>query len=964
MAITPDDAYPLDTGRTPADGLTPTNQSAAYLDGIRLRLDTIAADLQPDITAVGSVLSDMSDYTAHLVYDAHAEMTAGVADLIGTIDGGLAERGQPVQAAVERIVSAADKALTQSGYDLYSAGVSYPGDTTTQSALLAADDADLLLATLPQLAESTNMPGTVDCAANPGDPVCVQRTPGGGSSPPSPPASPPAATDPVGECIHRVAYPLVPGDPMVDEWVDSITGEPCDPTSPPTAPPPPEPPPPEPPADPCPAVCAPVGVTMGVVDSCGNTTPVTIVGTPLPVPPVVVVTGKPIATVPPYPPPPPVPPPPRIPDKVVPTKKASAQCLDWDVIDPCAVGTFYTSTLPTQTGSAPAGKADGGSWWDDFVTVAGTAVKMAIPGYALLDAGSNLLTGNSMLANFAVTHDFGKRLANDLIDTFTGKCVDNKGQVAALSVLLGAANWSETITGAPIRYLSQSNIYQFQFLNPQFLPVQSDNDNLYLRGKISDGTWECLTKAQGNLPAWHRAARNAKQSLLTPDQLVQYWRRGHIADAQLTDTLTENGFINANYQVALQLLSEQPLTLSDITTCMVRDSFDDKVALKYDYDKDFKDKFSGKAEEWAYWQGMSKEQFRYIWRAHWKLPSDTALYTMLHRLRPDRQAVKDWELIGAKDDNGDPDPNDPARPPTVTRADAVELLEVNDMAPAWVNRMIAISYHPITNSDAARMYQLGYFDDQQLITAFRDNGYTEEDATTIQGFWKYETAKRIRNQSGVLTPRKCIELYKDGAIDRNELRKNLSDLFPNADQLDQLISQTDDQMSAVSKQAKAKSIKRSLITGEYAPVEAIAALQNIGVNREAANRLVDTWSSEQQHRSKEATAMMLCKWRDRGLITTDQHVERLVRLGYPEPDAKVIARVCDMDSAKRRAKETLAASKAAARDAKTDLLKQIADARKKLAELAAEYTWYMEQLGLTPGHPPTGQSSSPGGGGG
>lgn len=960
-----DDSQPLDESSAlsvPADNFGDTSAPLYDTAGVSLQLDDIAAELMPALSEVQSAIDDIATGVAAELFDATSEVNTATADMIGTADGSMTEALVPVVGAIDKLSSAVETSLAKSAGELMGSDINYPLDATLQQQILAAGDDEMLTGAIPALAPSINAEVSPVGITESTGPAYIGSTDTGYGltgvpyvppvvPPTTPPVSPPPPPPPpVGGSGGASNYDWNATSIPVDMMGDMLaTGVPYVPPPVPPAVPPYSP------------------ITPPADDKCCPPQQITVVAPPgtcptptAPPPPPVNVS----VYVPPTPTVPPPPPPPPLPTNRLPDPAVNAQCADWDVADPCAVGSTYVSTQsPGETETLSGAKT---RWaLEDVLKFANGVLSIEMPGYQSIKAGVNLVAGHEGIEAFATTYYTGKKIANDLIDTLTGNCVQNKAAVASLAVTLGTAGWAESITGAPLRYLATSNLYQFQYLNPQMLIAQSDIDNLYLRSKIKDKTWECLTKAQGNLPQWHRAARDAKQALLTPDQLVQSWRRGYITDVDLYDTLAENGFINSNYITQMVKLSEMPLSPSDLVSCMKRDAFDPKVVEKYEYDKDFGSKFQGKAKEWAYWQGLSEEQFAYLWYAHWTIPSNTQLYEMYHRLRPDRKERREWEKTVKRGDDGNPADKNDKGPPVVTEQDVKEALEINDIAPAWVDRLLATSFHPITNSDASRMYMIGYFDDDDLTEAFLDNGYNREDAATLTEYWSFETAKRVRNQSGVLTPRKVVKLFKDGAINRNDARKYLEEVFPNDKQLDNLLSLAESEIAAEQIQSSAKYLRRSQLTGELTRVEVMAELRNLGVDQQAANRMTQVWEVESRHRSKEVTAMMLCKWRDRGLINSDEHVQRLVRLGYPENDARNIARVCDIDSAARRAKQQLKDTKEQQRQTKSNLLQDIAKYKKELAALLQQIADANEKLfGTDAMSGPDQPNKDEGGGGG
>jgi hypothetical protein len=920
-AVTPENKTPLYI--TTDSGETDTEPTASELDSIGSQLDTSQSELVESGNEIAdSISADM--------FQPEMDVNTSIAEITGGIDRTLESVTAPVESAIDKISNQTSQIIQQSQYDLQSTGVNFPFNVGVQQQMNEVPPDQWIDAVIPPIIGEV-VP-TVPTHSVPRNQTTNTSTAQATIS-----GEPTVNTAFINEqgqfcqevgtpgktlinCFDGPPPPVEPVDPFIPQPVEQI--------------------------DECPDVCEEnpvVGVALAVTDKCGNVTnyPLggvvnnttiqsTVVGTPVPPPtdtPVTIVNVPPVS--------PPQPPPPQSkPDKQLPPITMQTDCIDWDTLNVCTVGTAGTTpTTPPTTVGTPVGGSGGKTWLDDMLSFASSAFSIVIPGYAPIDAAIKLVAPHGPLELFAVQHDLAAKLTKEIFGSLTGNCSSDIGRTTLLAAQLGAAQWAERITGVPTDYLLQSVRYQFQFTSPQFLPGQADVDNLHLRDKIDYDTWRCLTMANGNLPNWHYSACLAKQQLLTPDQITQLFRRGLIDPRTYGERMAELGFKNDSYVKDTFQLSELPLGASDIIRCMVRDSFDPAVVQKYQYDKDFNDKFTNQAKDWFYWQGYSKDQAQYLWYAHWEIPSYTQLSEMLHRLRPDRQEVAADDAANPLDANGNRPQGAPAPPSVVTLKDVQDALEINDMAPRWVQPLIDISYRPWTNSDAIRAYIIGYLTKKELVGKFQDNGYSKPDASTLADYWEFESNKRLRTQSGVLTPRKVVQMYKDGALDLQTARAALEEIFPNADQLDKLFRNADAEAAAETKQAYAKSLRRKFLAYAIDAKQLGAALRAGGIDGIAADRTVTVWTSERDGKSKEATAAMLCKWHDRGLIAAADVQFRLEQLGYTRIDAQRITAVCAIDSARKKAKEQTAAARQALADTKANLLMKIAELKQEIASL-------------------------------
>lgn len=481
--------------------------------------------------------------------------------------------------------------------------------------------------------------------------------------------------------------------------------------------------------------------------------------------------------------------------------------------------------------------------------------------------------------------------------------LDHLPAVMRLGSQVAAAQMAEQRTGFPATYLVQNSLYLYQYANPQYIPSQSELDAEFLRGKITDNEWECLTRANGNQPQCFRKVRDSKELKPNSSEVMSLYLRGELDEKQTVQRMKELGVVDPAYTVEFRKLAQFIPPYTDITSFMVRDTFDEAVVKKYQYDKGFEQKFAGKAFDWAKAQGIDPEVFRMIWRAHWKIPSNTALYDMINRLRPDRPEVIQWDSRFVDPATGEVLPEAPPRPPVVTIDDVRNALEVNDVAPTWIDNLLAINTHPINRTDAINAYQANAFDEKQLYEAFRDNNYSPDDAQRSVDIQKTIRGRRFANLTGVWTFRKIVQSYQQGIIDTDKADALLKELMPDAVLRQDILSKANDEMNAKVKVTKIKKARRAFFTGEWTQDETRKYLDDIGVEPQRIHQLIDTWDAERTGRFREATVEMLRKWFVINVITQDDMYGRLIRLGFSDIDTRrIIAQAVD-DSVQRQRKD-------------------------------------------------------------
>lgn len=653
-------------------------------------------------------------------------------------------------------------------------------------------------------------------------------------------------------------------------------------------------------------------------------------GKPIPPPPPPV-----IPSVPPTVPPPPVPPPPP---NVPPPPLPSTVDLPGSMFgksDICDAINDWIGKLPKEL---PGRKA---IIEESPRSIVSSAIQFANPllGSAFLAfdsafAGSSDQSLMSLLPNDTLGElVFGTMVGQQFENIMTDLGIQNDVVAGLLGTLIGTATWAERITGVPYTYLSQTVTYAFQYANPQYIPSQAEIDGMYLNDVIGNDRWTCLTRANGNVPDAFVEGLKAKQ--WKPDHLsvVNLYRRGLIPDLpSYYQRLRGLGVIDRSYADELLKVTEQLPGISDQLRFMVRDSWDEDVVRQFDYDKDFDSKFPGKARELAEATGVPEEVFRLFWRAHWDIPSNTALYEMLHRLRPDRPEVIARLGNGNVNNLDIAEWNKAGNPLIVTRGMVQRALEVNDMSPGWVNPLLDISYRPITNTDASRMYEIGTYSDDQLYHGFRNNGYNEPDARELVRFYQAQKSKRISNVSGVLTVRRIVKAYKNGAIDQTKAEDLLSQIVFDAATRRKILDGVELELRNDVIELRLKGLKRRFVYGEIDQFTLNDELVNLGIPQPRLQTLTDIFNAERYGHRKEIRVTFICKWFTLGIITQDQYFERLQKLGYSVDDSNRIMATCLAEDALKKSKE-------AAREAdkrRKEVERQQREVLKKLEEKIKE----------------------------
>ena len=473
--------------------------------------------------------------------------------------------------------------------------------------------------------------------------------------------------------------------------------------------------------------------------------------------------------------------------------------------------------------------------------------------------------------------------------------------------------------GFPVLPFLQSNIYNINYHNPQILPGIPDLQGLFRKGAISEEIFRCLVRANGSYDTWQM--KIAESSTLVPSlyDIIRLYRGKKIGGNEFEYYANLNGLKISTPQGKTDIATFLEATraipgVADLVRMMVRDAADNKIALKYETDSGFDKKFAGQLEEWSEQQGVDPEIMKYYWRAHWEIPSNTQLFDMLHKLRPNRR-------VGVVPEN------------IVTTKETVkEAIQVNDLTPYWVDRVMATSYSSLTRIDAQRAFFIEAINEDQLFDAYMDLGYDADNAQVLVDFTKELKRKRDAGLPGADKPANIISQLKKYVISETNAYDRLLATGMKPQKAKQAVANS---VRDRKEEARAKCLneaQRRFFRAEYDLLKYKSVVMQLGIPQENIEALVNETACLYDSRGKEINAGALCKAFSQNIIAFDQFQNRLQLIGYDKDEAYIIAESCQIDKVVAIGKAKLqkeAKEKAEAEKAKKAEEKAQKDAEKK-----------------------------------
>lgn len=482
--------------------------------------------------------------------------------------------------------------------------------------------------------------------------------------------------------------------------------------------------------------------------------------------------------------------------------------------------------------------------------------------------------------------------------------------------------------GNPPPAVTASLQYAEAFQCPWLLPSAGEAQNLFLTGVIDEQTAINLGRLNGRCDDTTRLLLESGQSRLDPTQIIAAYWRGIYDRRRAASELRARGYTQPDAFETLERTARFIPGPSDIVRFLTRDVADTDIIEQFKLDAEFPEKFDRGDEQIrriAASQGVDRETLLYYWRAHWAIPSPTQLGEFWKRLRPSRPV--DPARAGRIGLSGEvPSWSPRSQPELVVESDQIDTaLGQQDILPFWRNKFRAVSFLPLTRTDARRAYDIGVLSVDDVYESLIQDGYREEDALTLTEFAYKEKNLGIRNsepaklflqgiQSEEETRAELQDLgfsesaitnflireirnrmrsarslpefveFVSGTADEPDLRTALEDRFFRPDQIDELVATAKRLGKARFRAACTEAAKTRYLWGELDDEQAKKELRSFGWSVWSADEIVSSWACTLSVSDRLPTVRQLLSWIELGVIDVDGFRERMRRLRYSEKD--------------------------------------------------------------------------------
>lgn len=334
-----------------------------------------------------------------------------------------------------------------------------------------------------------------------------------------------------------------------------------------------------------------------------------------------------------------------------------------------------------------------------------------------------------------------------------------------------------------------------------------------------------------------------------PTTIIRYLLRRDPNLGTLDDELRRIG-VHPSYFDMYKELSYPVPPVSDLITMAVREAFSPQIAGAFGQYEDYPTDLT----KYAAMNGLSEEWSRRYWAAHWNLPSPQQGFEMLHR-------------------------------GVIDEAQMNLLLRALDVMPFWRDKLMDISYRPLTRVDVRRMYSLGVLSETEVRKAYQDAGYTYDNADRLREFTVRQTSS---SQSG-MSASKVITAYKNGLTNRTDAYNTIVRLGIRPQTVSDIMESADTQLEWQRKKDGIAAIKNRYKQEIINEGQARGELNSLRIDSEKIDNLINQWiaDGEKEHGTllSKTDVLTLVK---KELITQQRAKQELTLLGYTTERANLL----------------------------------------------------------------------------
>jgi hypothetical protein len=396
-------------------------------------------------------------------------------------------------------------------------------------------------------------------------------------------------------------------------------------------------------------------------------------------------------------------------------------------------------------------------------------------------------------------------------------------------------------------YEADLALQEYRKGNPHELMPIGDTLNLWRRGLIGEEQARDTVARNGYSATDTQALMNGSLTLPPEGEIITWWLRGFISREELVTALRHKGWEESNIDKLSQAAYFIP-GVGDLVQMAVREAFTPEIAERFGQYEDFPPDFSRYAQE----QGVSEDWARRYWAAHWALPSLEMGYEMLHRGIIDSDTLK-------------------------------LLMRAHDVMPFWRDKLVALSFNPLTRVDVRRMHKMGVLTTEEVTQSYRNIGYSDIDAQRMTEFTvQYNQGEPDTDADEIRTMTKgeVLEYYESGVIGADKTSTMLVNLGYSLDAAQAYIAAIDGKLDRETRKAQTNDVIDEAVSGIMSWEAAQSKLSGMGLTAAELERAMSTLNTRRTKANTLPSRADLDRMVKAGLVDQTEYLDVMARHGY------------------------------------------------------------------------------------
>jgi len=320
---------------------------------------------------------------------------------------------------------------------------------------------------------------------------------------------------------------------------------------------------------------------------------------------------------------------------------------------------------------------------------------------------------------------------------------------------------------------------------------------------------------------------------------VLYLRKA-ITKEKMFERMRELGYTDTRIQ---EIVKSWPVIPgpADLFHLVAKEAFEPDMIEHYGYD----DEFPEKQLEYVLAQGLSEEWARRYWYAHWETPSIEQGFEMLHR------GVIDFKELD-------------------------DLFRTVEIPPFWRDKLTKIAYMPYTRVDTRRMHDMKVLSEEELIAAYKDQGYDDERALKMAQF----TVKYNKQHDKDLTKSEILTGFREHLISHEDAHSMLVDMEYDDNEAEYLLAYEQYKINKKLQEKMISGVERRFVNNIIDEFEARNRLGKLNLDGITIDILIDEWKLDRIEDIKQPSKTDLDKFLKAGIINDDEYRDNMRKLGY------------------------------------------------------------------------------------